>query len=90
MNRYKPSIPRAACGIAAVAMTAITVGLLVVLPAKMESGSLEVRTLAASTVATPASTGVHWRRQSIGGVAVPEEALSAVPCTSNPNRTPEG
>ena len=90
MNRYKPSIPHAAFGITAIAMTAITIGLLVVLPAKMESGSQEARTLAASKVATLASTGVIAGSESIDVVAVPEEGLSAVPCTSNPSRKPEG
>jgi hypothetical protein len=37
MNRYEINIPRAACRIAAIAMTAITSGTLVVLPAKLES-----------------------------------------------------
>ena len=38
MKRYEPSTPRAALGLSAVAMTAITLGVLVVLPAKIESG----------------------------------------------------
>lgn len=56
MNRYEIKIPRAACRIAAMAMTAITFGALVVLPAKMESARHEVRQPAASNVlaATPA------------------------------------
>ena len=33
MNRYEPGVPRAICGIGAVAMTAISIGLLVVVPA---------------------------------------------------------
>ena len=37
MHRYEPSTPRVAFGIAAVAMTAITIGVLVVMPAKMQS-----------------------------------------------------
>jgi hypothetical protein len=90
MNRYKPSIPHAAFGMAAVAMTAITIGLLVVLPANMEPGSQEIRMLAASKVATPASTGVVTGSENIDVVAVPEEGFSAVPCISNPNRKPEG
>jgi Protein of unknown function (DUF2917) len=54
-NRYEIAIPRAACQIAAIAMTVITFGLLVVLPAKMASGSQEA-SLASST-ATRAATG---------------------------------
>jgi hypothetical protein len=53
VNRYESAIPRAACKIAATAMTAITIGLWVVLPAKLESDSQEVRPrLASSAVAT--------------------------------------
>jgi hypothetical protein len=42
MNRYEINIPRAACRIAAIAMTAITIGTLVVLPAKLESARHEL------------------------------------------------
>jgi hypothetical protein len=38
MKRYESSIPRIACGIFAMAMTTITIGLLVVLPSTMEPG----------------------------------------------------
>lgn len=55
MNRYKIEIPRVACHIAAIAMTAITIGTLVVLPARMDSARHEVRQPATSNVlaATP-------------------------------------
>lgn len=36
-SRYDIAIPRAACNLAAIAMTAITIGLFVVVPAKMAS-----------------------------------------------------
>jgi hypothetical protein len=42
MNDYKPSHP-AAFGAIAVALTAMTIGLAVVLPAKMNAGNHEVR-----------------------------------------------
>lgn len=38
MNDYRPSTPRATLGIAALAMTAATLGLFVFAPAMMESG----------------------------------------------------
>ena len=38
-NPYEPSTPRLAFAVAALAMTAITIGLLVVLPSKMEPES---------------------------------------------------
>ena len=53
MNRYEPSIPRAAFGIVAVAMTAITISLAVVVPAKVVPRDHEVGTLAASKAVSP-------------------------------------
>ena len=91
MNRYEPLIPRVPFGIAAVAMTAITIGVSVIMPAKMDSDSPEPRMLAALKVTAPASTGDVAGSESIDIVAVHEEGLSAVPCAlSNPNRKPEG
>ena len=46
MNDYQPSTPRVALGIAAVAITAITLAVAVILPAQMDSGSREPRMLA--------------------------------------------
>ena len=87
MNRYEPLIPRVAFGIAAVAMTAITIGVSLVMPAKMDSDSREPRMLAALKVTASASTGA----ESIDVVAVHEAGAFMVPCTSsNPNRKPEG
>jgi|SRR5436190_60031 len=52
MNDYKPSSRPAAFGAFAVALTAMTIGLAVVLPAKMGAGKHEVRTVAASQPAS--------------------------------------
>ena len=88
MNRYEPLIPRVAFGIAAVAMTAITIGVSVVMPAKMDSDSREPRVLAALKVTAPASTGVVAGAESIAVVAVHQSG--AVPCmSSKPSRQPE-
>jgi hypothetical protein len=90
MNRYEPLIPRVAFGIAAVAMTAITIGLSVVMPAKVDSDSREPRMLEALTVTAPASTGDLTGSEGIDVVAVHKAGLSAVPCISpQPNRKPE-
>ena len=90
MNRYETSIRRIAFGIAAVAMTGITIGVLVVIPAKMDSDSREPRMLAASNVTTPAITGVVTDSATIHVVAVRDSGLSAVPCSSShSNRKPE-
>jgi len=47
MNEYKPSSRPAAFGAFAVALTAMTIGLAVVLPARMDAGKQEVRAMAA-------------------------------------------
>jgi hypothetical protein len=57
-HTYEPSIPHVAFGIAGVAMTVITVAILVILPAQMDSGSRNARTLAASKAIAPASMGL--------------------------------
>ena len=58
MNCYEPSTPRVALGIAAVAITVITLAVAVILPAQMASGSREPRMLAASKVTAPASVSL--------------------------------
>lgn len=49
MNVYTPDTPRAAFGIAAAAMTAVTMALMVVLPAALEDAGGADYTLAKST-----------------------------------------
>jgi hypothetical protein len=91
MIRYHPLIPRVAFGIAAVAMTAITIGVSVVMPARVHSDSSVPRILEALTVTAQASTGdVTGSAESVDVVAVHKAGLSAVPCISPPpNRKPE-
>jgi hypothetical protein len=48
MNRYKPSTPRGALRLTALAMATITMGALVVLPAKLEFVTADSYTLAAT------------------------------------------
>ena len=90
MNRYEPLIARVAFGIAAVAMTAITIAVSVIMPAKMDSGSPEPRMLEALTVTAPASTGDVTGSESIDVVAVHKAGLSAVPCISTQPNEPNG
>ena len=78
MNHYKPSIPRVALGIAAVAMTAITIAVSTILPAQVELGSREPRMLAASKATAPQSMGLA-AVTSIGVVYAGEPRSSAVP-----------
>jgi len=56
MNHYKPSTPRAALGLTAVAMAAITMAALVVLPAELDSVSADPFTQSA---AEGGSNGAH-------------------------------
>ena len=79
MTHYEPSIPRVALGIAAVAMTAITLGVSVVMPAKMDPGGPEPRVLAASKVTTPASATLATVT-SVDVVAAREPGSSTVAC----------
>jgi hypothetical protein len=57
MNEYKQASRHAAFGAVAVALTAMTIGLAVVLPAKIDTGAREVRTVAvpAQPVIAPAA-----------------------------------
>ena len=90
MNRHETSIPRAAFGIAAVAMTAITIGVSVIMPAKMDSDSPEPRVVEALTVTAPASRGDVTGSDSVDLVVVHKAGSPAVPCISQqPNRKPE-
>jgi hypothetical protein len=68
MNRYDPGTPRLASGLAAIAMTAATFALLVVLPSKMEADSQEYVALAtisaalsAPCIVSPACSGAVAR-----------------------------
>jgi len=70
MNDYEPSIPRVTFGIAAVAMTAITIGLAVVVPAKLAPGEQKVATSAASKAVSPAPTEVVINPARINVVGV--------------------
>lgn len=72
MNRFDNSTPRTACGIAAIAMTAVTLGLLVVAPTKIDSGSMDAISLATAKAVTPVATQVVISPACIEVVAVRE------------------
>jgi hypothetical protein len=57
MKRYEPATPRAGLGLIAVAMTAVTIGALGVLPAEFDSLDADPSTLAIARVATNAPIG---------------------------------
>jgi len=53
MNRYETSIPRTSFGFAAIALSAVTLGLTVMLPASLYSGRGDNESVAASKAAAP-------------------------------------
>jgi len=88
MNRYETAIPRIACAVAAITLTAITIVVSVVAPAGME---LEHNAPMAAKAATQVTTchATSSARPDLVGARRPE--WDAVPCTSsNPTKAPEG
>ena len=79
MNRYEPAMPRATFGLIAVAMTAITIGMMVVLPAKVDSGSSGAYTLAAAKASTtaPVEVAVDTARGDVPAAVELDERLAA-------------
>jgi hypothetical protein len=62
--RYKPALPRIGFGIAALLMTALTFGLMIVLPSELEAGSdaVALRTGPHRTSAAASASGtLHFR-----------------------------
>ena len=70
MKCYEPSIPRAKLGIAALALTAITMSVMVVLPATLDSPDAGRVTLAAAGIAAGAPTdgNSHLARADVAAV----------------------
>jgi hypothetical protein len=85
---YEPSIPRLALGFASVAMTVITIAVLVILPAQMDSGSREAHMLA-SKANPPASVGIAAVTR-IDIVATREPGSSTVPLPIGETGSPDG
>ncbi|HEX7273814.1 MAG TPA: hypothetical protein VF420_16845 [Casimicrobiaceae bacterium] len=80
MRRYEPSIPRVASAAAALAMTVISLGLLVVYPAEMDAFD-GAGDWSASDVLTMASAGVVGGEVSDDADAVGKPATAATQCT---------
>jgi hypothetical protein len=75
MNDYQISSPRKVFAIAAVAMTAITIALSVVGPAKMGSETRALRTLTTSKAVTPAPAEVAASPLQVDVVGVREPVV---------------
>ncbi len=72
MNRYEPSSFHPVFVVAAVAMAAVAIGLMVVVPAEVSSSGPEPSTLAA-TLVSPAPTAVAIRPARIDVVGAREQ-----------------
>ena len=92
MNRYETSTPRLAFGIAAAVMTALTIGVSVVLPAQMDRVPTEQRALATQAVIPmPIGDAVAATRVDVVDVVATREAKLQTACAeSHRNRQPEG
>jgi len=89
MNDYQISSPRKVFAIAAVAMTAITIVLSVVGPAKMEADTRDLRALTTSKAVTPAPAEVAASPLHVYVVGVREPVVQ-VPLVREPAvREPE-
>ncbi len=78
MNDYRPSTPRAALGIAAVAMTAATFVLFVFAPAMMESGSESPDPQMAKAASSPVKeAAIVPARIEVWGIRQTSEASAA-------------
>jgi hypothetical protein len=90
MNRYDPGTPRIAFGIVAIAMTAITIGLLVVLPSQMESNGHLHFALAAIPAAVHAAcdTDVIPACADVGAGDAPGAVSSPVRFVESPCKQP--
>ncbi len=78
MNNYEPDTPRAALGIVAAALTAVTIGILVVAPARLDARNDEALILAQAT-GRPAPIEVAIVPDRIDVTAVRSQVVSAVP-----------
>src|SRR5437870_2070559 len=58
MNSYQPSVPRAALVVAAIALTALTIGAAVVVPVMLDPGVHETGSLANQMVVAPTSATI--------------------------------
>jgi hypothetical protein len=82
-SRYEMALPRVACNLAALAMTAVTIGLLVVLPAKIETGSPSPAPTPSVVATTPGEIVGGGRRNAPGATAqkIAQASAGAMPPT---------
>lgn len=81
MYLYESSTPRVALGLAAVALSTLTIAALVLVPAKVEDGSGEAAILAAARPITTVSD-ITVVEAPADYVAIHEQALAAAQCAA--------
>ena len=86
MNPYQISSPRKIFAIAAVAMTAITIGFSVVVPTQIQPGARDARTVTASKAMTPAPAEVVAGPLRVEVVGVRDPELISVRVRSVPSK----
>ena len=90
MNSYEPSLPRKTFGLIAAAISAITLGALVVLPATLGSASADLQALASANASTPAAVEVVISPARIDVVATREPNVAwALTDAVRPNCKPD-
>ena len=91
MNTYNPETPRTLFAVAAGTLTAITLGVFVVMPATLDSGFDPAFTLAASrpAVATPIEVAINPASIEVVGRSEPNVAW-ALDENGKPNCKPQG
>lgn len=90
MNSYQPSAPRAALGSIAVAMAAITISAMVVLPAMLDAASpARFALVQAAEAAAPIEVAISPARIDVIAVREPNVAW-ALTDAARPNCKPEG
>ena len=84
MNQYQISSPRKIFALAAMAMTAITIGFSVVVPTQIQSGAQNARTLTASKAVTPGPAEVVAAPLRVEVIGVRDPELISVQVRSAP------
>lgn len=77
MNRYEPNRPRTPIALAAAALTAITIGILVVAPAKFDGSHQQARILAAAKATSGAPLEVAISPAQINVVGERQPGLAS-------------
>ena len=76
MSRFHPKTPRTAIGLAAIALSAVTLGLAVVAPAALDTRSEDERVLTAAPRMPHVDAAIPRLRIEVVGIRAPEVAAT--------------